>query len=305
MNLAPIVLFVYNRPWHTKQTVEALQRNELARDSELFIYSDAPKNEEAQSKVQEVRDYIKTVNGFRKITIAERKKNWGLADSIIDGVTRIVNEYGKIIVLEDDLVTSPYFLKFMNDGLAIYQRSSKVGMIHAHMYLIPNLPELFFSHKIGCLGWGTWRDRWERVSFDGKDLLRRIKKRELMRKFNMNNSYAYGQMLKDQIRSKNSSWAIRVYASFLLEGLLAFYPGESLVEHIGYDGGTHCDSGIQSAMDGKVTSKEIICKRITVVNSQEANKKIVEFYNSVKSPSYKRLLVKVLKTIKMYDLVKY
>ena len=116
-DLAPIVLFVYNRPDHTRQTVEALQKNELAIDSELFIYSDATKNENAEQKVNEVREYIKNINGFKKVTIVEREKNWGLANSIIDGVTKIVNEYGKIIVLEDDLVTSPYFLKFMNWAL--------------------------------------------------------------------------------------------------------------------------------------------------------------------------------------------
>jgi len=104
MNLSPIVLFVYNRPDHTRQTVEALQKNELAEQSELFVYSDAPKNEEAKEKVKEVREYIRTIDGFKKVTIIEREKNWGLADSIIDGVTKIVNEYGKIIVLEDDLV---------------------------------------------------------------------------------------------------------------------------------------------------------------------------------------------------------
>jgi GT2 family glycosyltransferase len=114
---APIALFVYNRPWHTRQTVEALKKNELASESELFIYSDAPKNGKAKEKVKEVREYIKTIDGFKKVTIIERENNWGLADSIIDGVTKIVNEYGKIIVLEDDLVTSPYFLKFMNEAL--------------------------------------------------------------------------------------------------------------------------------------------------------------------------------------------
>ena len=108
-NLAPIVLFTYNRLWHTQQTVEALQKNELANESELFIYSDAPKNENAIEKVTQVREYIKSIDGFKKITIIEREKNWGLANSIIDGVTKIVNEYGKIIVLEDDLVTSPFF----------------------------------------------------------------------------------------------------------------------------------------------------------------------------------------------------
>jgi hypothetical protein len=126
-NLAPIVLFVYNSPWHTRQTVEVLQKNHLASESEFFIYSDAPKNENAVDKVSEVREYIKSITGFKKVTVIKREKNWGLADSIIDGVIKIVNEYGKIIVLEDDLVTSPYFLRFMNEALEIYKDEEKVA----------------------------------------------------------------------------------------------------------------------------------------------------------------------------------
>ena len=127
--LAPIVLFVYNRPEHTKLTVMALQKNELARESELFIYSDAPKNLDVKVKTDEVRKYIKSISGFKKIIIIEREKNWGLAASIIDGVTKIINEYGKIIVLEDDLVTSSYFLKFMNEALEFYKNEDKVWHI--------------------------------------------------------------------------------------------------------------------------------------------------------------------------------
>ena len=126
MNLAPIVLFVYNRPWHTQQTIEALQKNQLASESELFIYRDAAKAKQDQDKVQEVRDYVHLVDGFKKITIVERDKNWGLAKSIIDGVTAIVNQYGKIIVLEDDIVTSPHFLRYMNDALDFYQNEEAV-----------------------------------------------------------------------------------------------------------------------------------------------------------------------------------
>ena len=134
--LSPIVLFVYNRPWHTQQTVEALQKNELAKESELFIYSDAAKSKEAEKSVNEVRKYIQTIIGFKKVIIIKREKNWGLADSIIDGVTKIVNEYGKIIVLEDDLVTSPYFLKFMNEALVFYKDKEKVWHISGWNYPI-------------------------------------------------------------------------------------------------------------------------------------------------------------------------
>ena len=119
-HLAPIVLFVSNRPWHTQQTVEALKNNELAEKSELFIYADGAKNEQVSDSVSQVRRYIATIDGFKKITIIERDKNWGLADSIIDGVTAIINQYGRVIVLEDDLVTSRFFLRYMNEALNLY-----------------------------------------------------------------------------------------------------------------------------------------------------------------------------------------
>ena len=127
-NLSPIVLFVYNRPWHTQQTIEALQKNTLASDSELFIYSDGEKNIKDRDKVEEVKKYIKTIHGFKRLIIIERKENFGLADSIINGVAEIVNQYGRIIVLEDDLVTTPYFLKYMNRTREIFQlNTNQIG----------------------------------------------------------------------------------------------------------------------------------------------------------------------------------
>ena len=128
-DLAPIVLFVYNRPWHTKQTIEALRKNELAKDSNLFIYSDEAKNDEARKSVYEVREYIDTIDGFKNITIIKREKNFGLASSIIDGVTKIINKYGKVIVLEDDLITSAYFLNFMNAGLDAFKNRDDIFSI--------------------------------------------------------------------------------------------------------------------------------------------------------------------------------
>ena len=130
MNLAPIILFVYNRPSYTKLAVEALQRNTLAKDSELFIFSDAAKDKN-DIFVSEVREYIKTISGFNKISIIERENNFGLAANIIDGVTSIVNSYGKVIVLEDDIITSPYFLNYMNDALNVYENIEKVMHISA------------------------------------------------------------------------------------------------------------------------------------------------------------------------------
>ena len=242
MTLAPIVLFVYNRPWHTQQTIEALQKNELSSESELFIYSDAPKAEKDQEKVQEARDYVHSIGGFKKITIIERVENWGLANSIIDGVTAIVNQYGKIIVLEDDLVTSPYFLKYMNDGLNLYEKSKDVISIHGYIYPVKgNLPETFFLRGADCWGWATWKDKWTLFEPDGAKLLNELKQKELIKRFDYNGTYLYSKMLKKQIEGKNNSWAIRWYASAFLKNKYTLYPGKSLVLNIGNDGsGTHC-----------------------------------------------------------------
>ena len=221
MNLAPIVLFVYNRPWHTKQTVKALQNNDLANKSKLYIFSDAAKNDAEVENVEKVREYIKTIDGFKHITIVEREKNCGLANSIISGVTEIVNSYGKIIVLEDDLVTSKYFLSFMNGALEFYKDESKVISIHGYIYPIKSdLPETFFIKGADCWGWATWKRGWDIFEADGKKLLDELKDKNLEKKFDINGSYAYTRMLSGQVARRNNSWAIRWYASAFLKDKL-------------------------------------------------------------------------------------
>jgi GT2 family glycosyltransferase len=133
---SPVALFVYNRLPHTQKTIEALQRNRLAEETEVFIFSDAPKNGPATTAVREVRDYIRSVKGFGSVVVVERPKNLGLAGSIIDGVTQIVNKFGKVIVVEDDLVTSPFFLEYMNQALDLYENDDRVISVHGYMYPI-------------------------------------------------------------------------------------------------------------------------------------------------------------------------
>ena len=163
MNYAPIVLFTYNRLLHTRKTVESLQNNELANKSNLFIFSDGPKNEKDQVIIKDIRNYLKKIKGFKKIEIIEREKNFGLANNIIDGVTKIVNEYGKIIVLEDDILTNQYFLKFMNEALEFYEKEEKVMHISGYMYPIDSkeLPDTFFIKPTTCWGWATWKRAWK------------------------------------------------------------------------------------------------------------------------------------------------
>jgi len=281
-DLSPIVLFVYNRPSHTKQTVESLQKNKLAQKSELFIYSDEAKNEDARKSVDEVREYIDKIDGFKKVTVIKRKKNWGLANSIIDGVTKIVNEYGKIIVLEDDLVTSPYFLTFMNECLEMYQANKRVASIHGYIYPIENLPNTFFIKGADCWGWATWKDRWDIFEPDGQKLLNELQNKKLENEADFNGSYDFTKMLKGQIAGKNNSWAIRWYMSTFLTDMLTLYPGQSYVQNIGFGSeGTHCTSNT-NVFDVYLNEK-IILKKINIEEDLESRKKIELFLNSIKS----------------------
>ena len=157
MHVAPILLFVYNRPEHTRRCIESLLKNSLASESPLFIYADGAKDSAQQEAVNEVRNYIRTIQGFQQITLMERSENWGLARNIIDGVTTQVNQYGKVIVLEDDLVVAPYFLQFMNDALEVYKDEPKVGHIQACDFTQdPSLPDTFLIKWTGSWGWATW-----------------------------------------------------------------------------------------------------------------------------------------------------
>lgn len=192
MDVAPIVLFVYNRPEHTRKSLESLRINHLAAESDLIIYSDEAKDERAVGKVKEVREIVHTLTGFKSITVIERKTNMGLAKSIIDGVTAVVNKYGRIIVLEDDHVTSPYFLTYMNEGLEVYRDNTDVISIHGYMYPVDKtLPETFFLKGADCWGWATWKRGWDLFEPDGNLLLQELKSRSLLNAFDFDGTYPY------------------------------------------------------------------------------------------------------------------
>ena len=295
--LAPIVLFTYNRPLHTRQTVEALRKNELAAESELIVFSDGPKNEEVRSKVEEVRKYLKTITGFKRLQIYENEKNCGLANSIIDGVTKVVTEFGRVIVLEDDLVTSPFFLRYMNEALNRYEKEDKVISIHGYVDPVKTfLPETFFIKGADCWGWATWKRGWNLFEKDGLALLRQIQDQGRSKEFDFENSYDYTQMLKDQIAQKNNSWAIRWYASAFLKNKLTLYPGHSLVWNIGIDGsGTHC--GVDHSYGNNVSLFPIIVNEIEILENLGARKAFSELFRERKGSLFLRLLRKTSRVL--------
>ena len=245
MSYAPILLFVYNRPEHTHRCIESLLKNSLASESTLFIYADGAKDSTQQETVNEVRSYIRTIQGFKQITLVERSENWGLARNIIDGVTTQVNRYGKVIVLEDDLVVAPYFLQFMNDALEVYKDEPKVGHIQACDFTQDtSLPDIFLIKWTGSWGWATWDRAWKHFNPNGKELLQELEERKLTRIFDFNGKYGFTRMLRRQIEGKNNSWAIRWNASLFLKDILSLNVGRSLVQNEGFDGsGTNCGGG--------------------------------------------------------------
>jgi hypothetical protein len=297
--LAPIVLFVYNRPEHTRQTLEALAANKLANESELFIFSDAPKNETAVEKVQAVRSYIKTVQGFKSVHIVERETNWGLAKSIIEGVTEIINQYGKIIVLEDDIVTSPYFLKFMNGALDFYADKKKVWHISGWNCQIntDKLDDIFFWHVLDCWGWATWKNRWQYFEKNVEELISTFTRKDIY-KFNINNSEdIWGQVLANKT-GKINTWAVFWYATIFCNNGLCLNPTISFVKNIGFDGtGIHC--GNSPVFSNTILSeKEITFGVIPIKENEVAVKRIIQFYRKQKRNIIIRIIDKMIRFLK-------
>lgn len=245
MSHSPILLFVYNRPTHTRRLIESLQANAEAATSPLIVYSDAARDDAAQSAVEEVRRIIRSIDGFGSIEIIERKENQGLARNIIDGVTTQIGRYRRVIVLEDDLVVAPYFLRFMNDALELYKDEPRIGHIQACDFTKDaSLPDTFLIKWTGSWGWATWERAWKHFNPNGSYLLEQLERRKLTRRFDFNGTYQFTRMLRRQIEGKNNSWAIRWNASLFLDDILSLNTGRSLVQNTGFDGsGTNCGGG--------------------------------------------------------------
>lgn len=274
----PIALFTYARPEHTRRTVEALKLNIGVSNHDLIVYSDAPRSAEKLHAVEAVRDYLKKITGFRTVTINYRSINYGLAKSIIEGVTEVLSRYERVIVLEDDMVTSPYFIKYMHDALDRYANDDRVIGVHGYVYPIQEtLPEAFFMRGADCWGWGTWRRGWAFFNPDGHALLEELKQRNLIKEFNYNGTYDYYRMLELQIEGINESWAIRWYASAFLREKLTLYPGRSLVYNIGNDNsGTHCIT--DSTYDVQLSKVPIDIAGIEIKKSEVGFKSFQHFF---------------------------
>ena len=243
MSLAPIILFVYKRPYHTKRTVELLKNNIHANESELYIYSDAAKSSKEKEKVLEVRKYIANITGFKKKYIINREENYGLSKSIISGVSDVIEIHKKVIVLEDDILTARDFLKFINEALKFYQDNVNIFSISGYTFpiKIPNYydNDIFIIPRVSSWGWGTWIDRWKKVDWNIKDFNFFKDNRKIQKEFNIGGE-DLTSMLLAQRYGYIDSWAIRWNYAQYKNDAVSLFPVKSKIQNIGFDNsGTH------------------------------------------------------------------
>ena len=305
-HLSPIVLFVYNRPSHTQQTIESLSKNLLASDSILYIYSDASKNEHDSIKVDQVRDYIRSISKalFKDIVIIEKTTNEGLASSIIGGVSDIVSKYGKVIVLEDDIVTGRSFLKFMNSALDFYQNKKTIWHISGWNYPIEtdNISDVFIWRGMECWGWATWSDRWQYFKKDVEHTVSKFNKDDISA-LNLDNSRNVWRQVTDNRSGKINTWAIFWYITIYENNGMSANISRSLSQNIGMDGtGDNCDDNDIYRLDNRVYFKQDM--NFEFEEDLQENKLAVErikaFYKRSRGSITDRIIRKLKKIISLY-----
>lgn len=283
--LAPIVLFVYNRPWHTIQTLNALAKNDLATESILYIYADGAKenaDEETIEKIKQTRAYLKKQQWCKEVIILEREVNIGLANSIITGVTEIVDRYGKVIVLEDDIVTSPGFLQFMNDALNVYTDEERVWHISGYWYPAKKshkLPTTFFFNAATCWGWATWQRAWNNLITDANEIKQKILQVENgVFHFNIEDAYPFFTQLQLNINNELITWAVKWYGSIFINNALSLHPNHSLTNNFGFDEtGINCEKS--SYFTWPVLAKTIKVKAIPLFENELSREILKPFFN--------------------------
>ena len=291
-NLAPIIVFCYNRPDHLEQTLDALSRNELADQSTLYIYCDGPKegaSDEMRQKIADVRQVARKRQWCKEVYIVEAEKNKGLANSIIGGVTDVINKHGKVFVLEDDLVSSPHMLKFVNTALDFYEDYAGVFSISVNRPPLSRMqiPEDYPYDVFACLrsystGWGTWKDRWEKVDWSMDDFDRCKKNPDMLRAL-CRLGDDFPPMMQMQEDGKIDSWAVRFGFAHFKHHAVAILPCKSYVTNIGFDGtGTHSGT-IAATYENDLSQSVANARMLDMV--YEDDRIINAFYNAF---TYKR-----------------
>jgi GR25 family glycosyltransferase involved in LPS biosynthesis len=243
MNLSPVLLFTYNRPFHTRQTLEALEKNYLAQETHLIIFLDGLKDNCSSEQAEhhnQLRLLLNEKKWCRTVEIFESETNLGCAKSIVNGVTEALKSHNKVIILEDDIVTSPYFLTYMNDGLNYYEKDLTIGSINsfAERFLGDSrFPEYFLMNGSDSWGWGTWRDRWKDFIFDAKIVKDKIIQLDKIDEFEFG---SHMTLIDQQIVGSIDTWDVQWHGSNIIAGRKGLYPKTSFLRNIGLDGsGTH------------------------------------------------------------------
>ncbi len=268
MKYAPIALFVYNRPLHTEQTLNALKNAELANESILYIFLDGPKNDEAKPKVNEVREIIKREQWTKEVVIIENGSNFGLSKSILNGINQIFKIYSRIIVLEDDLIIDNQFLKFINFYLDEFENDMSVIQINGYMFgnlAVNNKVNPFLMNFVSTWGWGTWKDKWQKVSFKKLNLFEKILLMINKNAFNLNNSYDYYTLKLKKDKGLVQSWGVDLWYYAFKKNKMSVFPPKSLVKNIGFDG-SGTNGGSKKELTSNDFGKVIITKKENVVH---------------------------------------
>jgi hypothetical protein len=258
VGLAPIVFFAYNRPDHALRGLTSLSQCELAADSHLYIYIDGPKNPQDEEKVQGVRDVAASSPWCQKVEIIAREQNYGCANSLIDGLSSLLSQHERLIVVEDDLLLSPHFLQYMNLALARYEPEEKVIQISGYMYPV-NLTattDAIFLPYTTTWGWATWQRAWRHFDITKSGYQELKKNRRLRHKFNLYGAFDYFAMLEGRLAGNIDTWDIDWYLSTFMVSGLTLHPVKTLVQNIGFDAsGTHC--GVTEAFQNSGFSEMI------------------------------------------------
>jgi hypothetical protein len=279
---APIALFAFNRPNHLAKALSALSLSKGAENSILFVFIDGARNYQDKLQIERCQNIVNYFShNFKSVKVRKNTTNLGLAKSIISGVSEVLDKYNEIIVLEDDLIVSEFFLSFMNEGLTELEHKKQVASIHGYLLPIKKpLRSSFYLRGADCWGWATWADRWHDMCTDGVFLLKQLKSKNLVNEFDLFGSYPFTQMLEDQISGKNDSWAIRWHASNFVLNKLTLYPSKSLVKNIGFDGsGTH--TGSSSIFDTELANYCPTIPQANIFQDDKALDLIRNWYDTV------------------------
>ncbi len=297
---APIALFAFKRPQHTRRVLESLRLCPEAAGSLLIVFCDGPRNDKENKAVAETRRIIESFSGsFAGLELVRRDVNAGLFKSISEGVSSVLEKHERVVVLEDDLVVSPHFLNFMNSALELYCKDEQVASIHGYVYPVKaTLPETFFLRGADCWGWATWRRAWKHFNGDAAKLLHELQDRHLDHTFNFEGAYDYCELLRRQVAGTVSSWAVCWHASAHLGKMFTLYPGAALVRNAGSDGsGTHC--GADHRFDVQLADHPLVVQRIPIIENTAARNAFARFLRSLQPGWMARIKAAIRRALRL------